>query len=77
MNTINIKAEKQTKDKGKAKLIIIFHKTGFCRAKKILEITEYFKDYLFSCISQSSVLKGSAGNPPLLNRLTSGLFDHE
>ncbi|NDV78142.1 tyrosine-type recombinase/integrase [Dysgonomonas sp. 511] len=45
MNTINIKAEKQTKDKGKVKLIMIFHKTGFCRAKKVLEITGCFKDW--------------------------------
>jgi hypothetical protein len=45
MNTINIKGEKNAKDKTKIKLTLIFHKTGFCRAKKVLDITGDYKDW--------------------------------
>ncbi|MDR3059203.1 MAG: site-specific integrase [Prevotella sp.] len=45
MNTINLKGEKNPKNKTKVKLIAIFHKTSFCRAKKVLEITGDYKDW--------------------------------
>ncbi|MBF0648572.1 tyrosine-type recombinase/integrase [Dysgonomonas sp. GY75] len=45
MNTITIKGEQRTKEKDKVKLIMVFHKTGFCRAKKVIDITGNFKDW--------------------------------
>lgn len=45
MNTINIKGEPRVKEKSKVKLIFIFHKTGYCRAKKIIQITGLYKDW--------------------------------
>ncbi|MBF0648571.1 phage integrase SAM-like domain-containing protein [Dysgonomonas sp. GY75] len=45
MNTINIKGEKCAKNKANVKLTVIFHKTGFCRAKKVLNITGVYKDW--------------------------------
>jgi len=45
MNTLKIKATRQTKDKKMVKLTMIFHRTGHCRAKKVLEITGPFTDW--------------------------------
>ncbi|MDR2001937.1 MAG: site-specific integrase [Prevotella sp.] len=45
MNTITIKGEQRTREKDKVKLIMIFHKTGFCRAKKVIDITGDYKDW--------------------------------
>ncbi|MDR2001938.1 MAG: site-specific integrase [Prevotella sp.] len=45
MNTINLKGEKNPKNKARVKLTAIFHKTGFCRAKKVLDITGDYKDW--------------------------------
>jgi hypothetical protein len=46
--------------------------------RNLLPITFNFQLKTHNSFQRSiSVLKGAAGNPSLLNRFTSGLFDHE
>lgn len=45
MNSIIVKGEQRKKEQNKVKLTLVFHKTGFCRAKKVLDITGDFKDW--------------------------------
>lgn len=45
MYTINFKGESNPKDQKLVKITAIFHQSGYCRAKRVLNVTGLYKDW--------------------------------